>query len=49
MSVNYMRFTDFNYLGVPFGSGFPLQVLALPIAIGSAVGFSLQSLTQPIS
>ncbi len=28
------------------GAGYPLQVLALPIAIGSAAGFSLLSLAQ---
>ena len=34
------------FYGVTQGSGFTLQVLALPIAIGIAVGFPLQSLTQ---
>lgn len=33
----------------PNGSGFTLQVLALPIKIGRAVGFPLQSLTHLLS
>jgi len=49
-SVNsgcFFIFTQNNNLGVTRkGSGFTLQVLAPPITIGKAVGFSLQSLTQ---